>query len=1138
MKKSVKISAVVLALATSLLFTLTSAFALSNFNSGNVISDIEEVVPFLRASGGTYDSCFDFESGGTYFTSIDNQHEGYRGVVESGENHYWQMFNNGAEFDDPEGNIGHHYARVYANRSNDNFTFSNFDYLTYDIDVCADGYITKDGDLLYPSDFALEEETGYLKAVSSGEYMLDSNGEKITFDSLDLSYINGSYFYMQFNFSYSEKTSHGLAPAVDFVKENGAWCARVTSYGSGGSILDKRSIPINEGVGVFNHITTVISIDHSDAKNILMYFYLNGEYFATVAPFYTDSAASIATTNMKTLDLEYVGIVTSQYIYENEPQTEFSMGFDNIAIHGYKSGYKGALSSFMKATPTTSPLYTCEDVIYSGDYKMPYPNTPLGKIYTMDSELFGEYYIPYTAIVESMKYQYVAEIYDDVLNFVPPKDSPEFFVRTAGDAKFSLDPNVPYTVIDKTDSEGYYHVIPINQTTTAYWFLDYENQSESFIPDAEVPDLKEGAALSFPGKTPTPTPVAGEVGVFTTLVRWEYSCEMDEEGNDIWHTLTDPIVTKEMIDAEYVIIRAVYENMVAAFTVTDTNGSITPYINGEELDSVVAGCPTDSLITFYSDVTESSELIISQPVSFDLNGKTLTLSNSGNGIKTNHSSFSMYSSVVGGKVVFLGSCGFRVNATGTKNSPVFTLGREGDTAEDGYLTLTASTAFICQNASSGSSFGVIDIFGLCAEVSGTFLKYGYEVDLNVYDSEIMSSGILDIHSAARPHTLDAEFKNSTLIAINPNYNNHSNLFKDISHKETKEDGTGNYPQKTPSIVVEDCNLVGNLTVDSTKTPADGATITLKGVVMISSKTSALPEHCVVASGHVAEEYNKAVSFEYKAGDETKTFESIYNIKVSTGMKLNLTANHGFILNFHVPTAYRVNVYSDYEMQEEIAPTSTGNGYVTFTFKTDLSKTEKITFYALTEGNTEPSEYTLSLSDYFAELLSEETLSEETKALAVNAVNYCNEIYKFANRGESLAGYAEIIEANKDRLVGTDGLVPVDDTLLNTAFISAVQFIITEGNVPTFAFTKASDANISIHYGDSVIECTEITVLGVTYYTPSAMPVSDIGVSFEIYANGDKIAEYSIANYIEETNNGIAKALHGYGAAVKNYIPAQ
>ena len=505
MRKSVRTLAAALTLSLCFLLAITSVYALSTLDSGNIISNNKDIVSFLRANGGTYDSCFDFEAGGVGFSSIDNHHDGYRGVAANGTNHYWQMFNDGKEFLDPENSIGHHYARIYANRSNDNFTFANFDYLTHDVDICADGYLTPEGDLFYPADFTVENDTGYIRSTADGEYILDSKGDNVTADSLDLSYINGTYFYMQFNFSYSERTSIGLTPAVDFAKEDGKWCARVTSYGSGGTILDKKSIRINEGVGVFNHITTVIAIDHENAKNVLMYFYLNVEYFATVAPFYTDSAGSTATTNMASLDLEYVGIVTSQYAYEKDPGTEFSMGFDNIAIHGYKKGYGGALSSFMSASPATTPLYTCDDVLYSGNYEMPYPNRPLAKTYTMQSEGVKEYYIPYTAILEGMKHQYITEIYSDVLGFTPPKDSPEFFIRTANGAKFSLDPNSAYTVLNKTESEGYYHVIPISNTTTAYWFLDYENQAATFIPDAEVADLKEGAELVFPNKLPTPT---------------------------------------------------------------------------------------------------------------------------------------------------------------------------------------------------------------------------------------------------------------------------------------------------------------------------------------------------------------------------------------------------------------------------------------------------------------------------------------------------------------------------------------------------------------------------------------------------------------------------------------------------------
>lgn len=307
--------------------------------------------------------------------------------------------------------------------------------------------------------------------------------------------------------------------------------------------------------------------------------------------------------------------------------------------------------------------------------------------------------------------------------------------------------------------------------------------------------------------------------------------------------------------------------------------------------------------------------------------------------------------------------------------------------------------------------------------------------------------------------------------------------------------------------------------------------------MISQKSSALPEHCRVAEGHVAEEYSEAVSVKYDFGGGEKLFESAYNIKVSTGMKVNLSANNGFILNFHVPTAYTVTVYSDAEMQNEISPAKTDNGYVTYTFKVDLCKTHEIKFYALLAGGTEPNAYSVSLVDYFAEILRDESLGENAHVLAVNAANYCNEIYKFANKGESLAGYQEITKAHAEKIISTDGLLPIDATILNTSVISEAQFMITLGNVPAFAFTKVSSGEVSVKCGEETLPTSEIEVLGTVYYVPVGMSVSDMVSPFEIYVGEEKICDYSIANYIEKTGNSIAKAIYGYGVALKNYIPA-
>lgn len=59
-------------------------------------------------------------------------------------------------------------------------------------------------------------------------------------------------------------------------------------------------------------------------------------------------------------------------------------------------------------------------------------------------------------------------------------------------------------------------------------------------------------------------------------------------------------------------------------------------------------------------------------------------------------------------------------------------------------------------------------------------------------------------------------------------------------------------------------------------------------------------------------------------------------------------------------------------------------------------------------------------------------------------------------------------------------------------------------------------------------------MGTEYYVVSEMSVCDMISHFEVYVNGTKVGDYSIANYIEGLNSGVAKALWGYGVAARNY----
>ena len=49
-----------------------------------------------------------------------------------------------------------------------------------------------------------------------------------------------------------------------------------------------------------------------------------------------------------------------------------------------------------------------------------------------------------------------------------------------------------------------------------------------------------------------------------------------------------------------------------------------------------------------------------------------------------------------------------------------------------------------------------------------------------------------------------------------------------------------------------------------------------------------------------------------------------------------------------------------------------------------------------------------------------------------------------------------------------------------------------------------------------------------------MPVYEMIDAFEVYVDGVKVGDYSIANYVDVTADPIAEALWGYGVAARNY----
>lgn len=290
-------------------------------------------------------------------------------------------------------------------------------------------------------------------------------------------------------------------------------------------------------------------------------------------------------------------------------------------------------------------------------------------------------------------------------------------------------------------------------------------------------------------------------------------------------------------------------------------------------------------------------------------------------------------------------------------------------------------------------------------------------------------------------------------------------------------------------------------------------------------------------------YNKIIDYRTEDGKLINTVvagtykvigngEYVYEANIQ-GMKVNLTANNGFIVNFYVPVGLGVSgsvegaVYDDKYTVYSVKTSVAGDGVasVTFTFTVD--------------GVGELSEtVSVSIVDYFNAVLAQSTFDEAAMTLVVNAANYANELYKFANDGADFEGYKAIIEANKDRIIKANAL-PVDVNAQEQTAFDAVAFIISDGNVPMFAFRKIGEGEVTVKYtdvygNDAEVVCSVVTVNGTEYYAAEEMPVYEMIDAFEVYVDGVKVGDYSIANYVDVTADPIAEALWGYGVAARNY----
>ena len=271
---------------------------------------------------------------------------------------------------------------------------------------------------------------------------------------------------------------------------------------------------------------------------------------------------------------------------------------------------------------------------------------------------------------------------------------------------------------------------------------------------------------------------------------------------------------------------------------------------------------------------------------------------------------------------------------------------------------------------------------------------------------------------------------------------------------------------------------------------------------------------------------------------TFTYVAVPKTSVPTisGLMANISTGNGFFVNFYVP------VSSGYTITGAEALTNTvidGVEYAVYKAScispaTVEDVTVQVNFKLFNAVCYK--EVSISLYDYFKGVLDDASSTDAEKALVVNAANYCNEVYKYVNK-EDYASYKEIVDTNNLVIVPT-GLTSIKN-VISTDVISGAQLAVSTGNVPTFAFTKAGDATVTVKYTDiygdeQTVACEVSTIEGVEYYTVSHMAAYDMIGIINVYADGELVLTYSLDDYITETSDEIAIALYGYAKAVSNY----
>ena len=1048
------------------------------------------------------------------------------------------------------------------------YGFIQNDYAVFDFDICADSYVDSNGKL------------------TTAEYDAQGNKNNLAYPAP-----------MQIALFYRINSTTNIGDGVRIEVRGDATNGYYLSYNGGGINKTRLPDKINEWTHVTlvyeidNSVTYFSGEDYTgeptigdyDSETVLaiqkgeceeyksftcnlsktkLHMYVDGVYVGTdTAVLYPEIDngeywSSDAAKNDG--GIERAGLYAARMYPKNGGGTiRYSYGLDNLAYNLYRNGYDGELATHLKNN-LEEPLYYLSDVVYNKSYDAPDGTPEKSALYIDVDELdeitllekAGGYGVALGALSEISAYQY-AVLGCSVENYYP---TCEFYVSvpegesftTAGDSGYEVSKTPVSLEIDGKNYD-FYFVSEAKNLYTVRWYdgvdMDKVICEKTLVSEAEI---------TFDGEIPEYYHIEGNE--FLVFDGWKYAVEYDEHAEPVWADFTSTKITPELIEIiggtfNELTIAPVYTQKTAYYAITDTIDNVLGYAF-DTADRLALDMQAGKSIKLLSDINEfnytdviqyNGKVYMGFPENgraiFDLNGHVLNLdciTYDYAFLLGKSSSLTIRSSLPGGKLI----CSAGIARGSQYGKGKIFLGTKTDTQNgEANLTVTAKTIFGTQGNLENYAH-TVGIYGVnyytatnVPAINSVSMVTNIEIENSTFYLPTEGAALLGVN-AKNKGAINASVKNTTVVSTtedgSPNY-----IIRDLGNYALE---TAQEPLTSTSVTFDNCMLYGTViptdNASDKLAPENRGKIYFVGGTKIATPES-LPSDVVIAptSGNTIArvDASKAVTLYTPEGTVELTIDFNYQEQFDIGYSITLTKDNGFFFNFEINKDLIREVYAEIGGDPLVGVEYGDN--IRYTIPVPVASIEDVTIYLEMEGKEDLVEISTNLPQYLRSAFKYST-SDEQRALLVNAANYAGELYKFVTKGKECGEFKSFIEANESMLIKADKDAPAT-AVTDTTVISAVQLMITDGNVPAFAFTKASDGVVSVKYGEKALECKELSVLDVTYYVADGMAIVDMTETFEIYVGENKIGEYSLLNYIQATDNRIANALYGYITAVKN-----